>query len=521
MRTKKEPKEKRGSNPKMDRPIKKKKHKKKKGFLQYINPKEMQTEIVGYGYKYSLKTYLLTLVISLVVVCAVCKFFQLTPKYMAILIVIFLFSLPVIIVDQFRFLYEQKRFRQSVEYMEQMIYSFKKKPKILVSLQDVLSLSDGKMAKCLQEAIDSINNGVEYENALLPIENEYGCERMKILHDFLIKVERQGGRYQSTLNVILDDLQGWTERTYSFQKERSVVKNSIIISLVMGILITATTVILFSKNKDMSPILKMEAYQIGTFLVLGVMILLFAFVQKKLTGSWLEDIKDTNEKQIDKDWKSFRKEKNAVKDFTQSCIAALICSPLLLFGIWKGNKILIVVGIIVEIVIFFVPTGNGNSAKTRLMKECEKEFPGWVRGIALDLQTDNVYVALRNSAPNAPYVFREEVFKLVDEIEKDPTGIMPYQHFLQDLELPEIHSIVKMLYSLNAVGNEDAEAQINSLIIRNNALIEKAERLKDADKVKLVKQITWLPMLASTAKIFLDMGLLILFLFQMMGNVSG
>ena len=53
----------------------------------------------------------------------------------------------------------------------------------------------------------------------------------------------------------------------------------------------------------MSPILKMEAYQIGSFLVLGVMILLFAFVQKKLTGSWLEDIHDTNEKQIDKDWK--------------------------------------------------------------------------------------------------------------------------------------------------------------------------------------------------------------------------
>ena len=77
-----------------------------------------------------------------------------------------------------------------------------------------------------------------------------------------------------------------------------------------------------------------------------------------------------------------------------------------------------------------------------------------------------------------------------------------------------------MLYSLNEVGSDDAETQINSLIVRNNALIEKAERLKDADKVKLVKQITWLPMLTSTAKIFLDMGLLIMFLFQMMGKLQ-
>ena len=77
-----------------------------------------------------------------------------------------------------------------------------------------------------------------------------------------------------------------------------------------------------------------------------------------------------------------------------------------------------------------------------------------------------------------------------------------------------------MLYSLNEVGSDDAETQINSLIVRNNALIEKAECLKDADKVKLVKQITWLPMLTSTAKIFLDMGLLIMFLFQMMGKLQ-
>ena len=138
------------------------------------------------------------------------------------------------------------------------------------------------MAECLNQAIEAINRGDSYEDALLPIENEYGCERMKILHDFLIKVERQGGKYQSTLNIILDDIHSWTERTYSFQKDRKVVKNSIIISLVMGVMITATTVILFSRNKSMSPILKMEAYQIGSFLVLGVMILLFAFCTEEI-----------------------------------------------------------------------------------------------------------------------------------------------------------------------------------------------------------------------------------------------
>ena len=93
----------------------------------------------------------------------------------------------------------------------------------------------------------------------------------------------------------------------------------------------------------MSPILKMEAYQIGSFLVLGVMILLFAFVQKKLTGSWLEDIHDTNEKQIDKDWKNFRKERNVGKEIMQSVFATLICSgPVIIFGLWQSSKIFII-----------------------------------------------------------------------------------------------------------------------------------------------------------------------------------
>lgn len=47
--------------PKGEKP---KKHKKQKGFLQYLNPKEMETEIIGYGYQYSLKSYLITIQIG-------------------------------------------------------------------------------------------------------------------------------------------------------------------------------------------------------------------------------------------------------------------------------------------------------------------------------------------------------------------------------------------------------------------------------------------------------------------------
>lgn len=500
----------------------KKKERKKKGHgrLHYLNLKNLQTEIYGYGYQYSLKNFLLTLIVSFVAIGFIGYFFLLDGKYIAALLVLFGITLPTIIVDQFRFLYEQKRFRDTVDYLEQMIYSFKKKPKILVSLQDVLLLSDGEMKKCVEKAIADIQAGVGYEKALRGIEEEYGCDRMRILHDFMIKVEMQGGKYQSTLNVILNDIQSWTERTYSFQKDRSHIKMTIMISIIMSAIISATTVVLLKNNKDMSSILTTPIYQISTTLVLGALICVFSFAQKKLTGSWLVYTEEEDHKRIDRDWNALKNPPTRMKKFINTLIVMVICLPVIGIGVYMHNKLFLVIGCILEIMVVTVPTRSGNSAKSRLTKLCEKEFPVWIRGIALDLQTDNVYISLQNSISMAPYVFREELVKLVDAIEKDPTSILPYQHFLEDLEVPEIHSIVKMLYSFTNLGNEDAEGQINSLITRNNLLIEKSERLKDADKVKMVKQITWLPMMLAIGKIFVDMGMLIMHLFGTLSKMS-
>lgn len=500
--------------------MRKKRKQKKDGLLQYLDFKKMQTEINGYGYHYSLKKYLLTMVLAFLAVAIICNFFRLQSTYIVVLLVIFGICFPVLVVTQFRFLYEQKRFRETIDYLEQMIYSFKKKPKILVSLQDVLTLSSGKMKEVIQEAIDYINSGMDYKLALKPIEDQYGCDRMGVLHDFLVKVEKQGGEYQETLNVILSDIQSWTERTYSFQKDRAYVKNTIVISIVVSAFVSGITVLLLSRNSDMKDILNYRAYQIGTFMLLSVLMLLYLLVQKIMTGSWLQVKQEENIKQIDRDWKNLQGNHNYKGKIISSLIAAVICSPVLILGFVQQQKFLIIFGIIVECIVLTVPKRGKGTSKSRLTKECENRFPGWLRGLALSLQTDNVYNALVNSLDTAPYVFKAQIQRLVDEIGKDPTSILPYQHFLEELEVPEIHSIIKMLYSLTNLGNEDSVLQINALIERNNLLMDKSERLREEDSVKLTKQMTWIPMLSATAKIFLDMGLLIMYLFSMMGALT-
>ena len=102
------------------------------------------------------------------------------------------------------------------------MYSFKKQPKIIVALEETKQLCEGRILELIDEAEKAISSpgAVDdlYRHALSCIEQEYRCDRMKMLHDYLVKVENLGGQYQSTLNIILDDVKEWTEQTYLFHE---------------------------------------------------------------------------------------------------------------------------------------------------------------------------------------------------------------------------------------------------------------------------------------------------------------
>ena len=124
-----------------------------------------------------------------------------------------LLVMPQIIATQFQYIYEQQRFTDVVDYMEYMMYEFKKKPKILYALKAAEDSCTGNIKKRIRKAIEYIENGVYkedlYKEAFYFIEEGYACERLGVLHQFLMKIEAEGGNYQSSLNIILDDVKSW------------------------------------------------------------------------------------------------------------------------------------------------------------------------------------------------------------------------------------------------------------------------------------------------------------------------
>ena len=327
---------------------------------------------------------------------------------------------------------------------------------------------------------------------------------MKMLHDYLVKVENLGGQYQSTLNIILDDVKEWTERTYLFQKERKSMKFKIVLSLTASLAVAGTTVMMLASDEMLGKVLRGPLYQRTTFSLLVLFLMLYLGAQKLLTGSWLKDTLDENPEQIKKDFKTMREE----KDGKQPWIITILSFPVLLLGFdWQN---LYIIGAVTALIAaaWFTPSLKRKNAGGRILKEINQKFPYWLRGIALSLQTENVYVAIRDSLDQAPYVLKEQIEILLHNIDEDPESILPYQNFLSEFDLPEIQSASRMLYSLTNCGKDDSEAQINTLIHRNNVLMDKAEWLQNENDVAGIGALTFVPMILATFKMIMDLGLI-------------
>jgi hypothetical protein len=440
---------------------------------KYIRFRNLQTRISGYGYQYSFSRYLALLILGMVSMVAIGKLNGLKFVNICILVIAVSVMIPLLLLVQFRYLYEQNRFQDLINYMEQMMYSFQKHPKIVSALEEVGDLVEGDLKfriQQIQETIES-SEAVSYEEAFRTIEVAYPCDRLENMHEFFIKVERIGGQYQTALAVLIEDLKLWVERVYVFQKERSYMKKKIILSIFCVMILCVVLFRMMIQNEEMKAVIDSELYQKGTTLILISFLIIFGISQKVLTGDWLKKTKGMTEEEIKRDWKRVNDEE-----------------------------------------------GEYPRAKKRIQREIEKEFPKWMRIIILNLETENVYRSITESIDDAPYVLKDPLQILVEEIKEDPASMKPYQHFLQQLQIPEIHSSVKMLYAYTNTGADEAKNQLNALMKRNIILTDRAEKMQNEDEIAKYSMIFYLPMFLGTGKVMLDMSVMFMIMFSVWGQ---
>ncbi|MEG1595463.1 MAG: hypothetical protein RR364_03380 [Lachnospiraceae bacterium] len=396
---------------------------------------------------------------------------------MGINLVLFLGVLPSLAHTQQLNRKEYQRFRDACLYMEQMLYAFKKCPKILTALEEVSGFfPEGQMHERLLDARFYLRKGQGkediFQETLQIIQEDYRNSRMERVHRYLARVENYGGEYEASLDLLMDDLNLFTNRIFQLQKEKKGIKNRIWMAFFISLFICGIGAQLLPKGYSIgnNPIVES-----ATLLMVGINLMALAKASRKLTTNWLNREKMKNERQLER--------------YYQKAVSGKRHSI--------GVKI----------------------AFYKVKSEIERVFPEWMMELALYLRNGNVQRAIEQSAKTAPGVIKQPLQELSEELGRHPNGIAPYLGFLKEFELPQVQSAMKMLYGIAETGGSDhqGQKQIEGLIKQNTTLMNHSEQLRNEDALAGMSLLTLFPMITGSVKLMLDM---VMFIILFMRNLK-
>ncbi len=485
------------------------------GILSFKN---LTREINGYGFSYSLKKYLITIFITLGSIVALGFVFKLWPVFIVMIAVMALLCVPLIIRAQFRFLYKQKQFSDIDVYLHQMIASFQKSSKIITALEDTYSIADGEMKTVVGKALEILNTGASttvYEDAFSVIEQAYSCERICSLHKFLLSVEKNGGNFKTSLNVLLSDIDRYVKRVYKHQEDIKLFKRDIGIGLVLAVCMGAATVLIssvFGGNNSLKISMDITndiVYQIASFIFFVCCIGYFLYVQLHYKCEWVTYSR--TDKQILNDYKIvFGNENSKIRMLSIPFIVTFIVAAVILL-FFKNLVCNIIAAVLVVFAVWcvFIPGLDKKGARKRITEDLYNAFSEWLRDVSINLQAEPLQVAIRDTYDTCPVIMKPSLEIFIRQITEDPTDVEPYYLFLKEFNIMDISATVRMLYSFTEIKGSEVDETINTLIERNYSILDKHDELNEKTKASIRGFAYYIPMLFAVGKLSVDMLLMI------------
>lgn len=372
---------------------------------------------------------------------------------------------------------EKQRFSELSMYMEQLLYTFQRKRKILASVEDISAFfPEGHLHEIILQMLAQMKQGEggneSYRLANELIEQAYPCRRLERINRFMENVESYGGKSDLGIKGLQSDLDLFIQRTEILQGEKKAIKIRIGIAIVVSLLICGLGVHFLPKEFGIASLwISQGAALMLVMINLGVYLL----AVKKLLTSWL-----------------IREEEKA-KDF--------------LLRDYRKVKA-------------GIPGKEGLSYKIAYMRSRKaiiQEFPSWVLEVTLYLDRGNAQMALRKSTQNAHPILEEAVNELLERLAHEPGKVDPFLEFLKPYQLLFVQSVMKTLYGISEVGSVNGTQQIALLLERNQQLADQSEVEYNKNAVAGIGLFSLFPMLTGSLKLMLDM---VIFIFTFLKNMN-
>lgn len=506
--------------------------KKKIHVLKLLNHKNLQREVHMYGYHYSSKTHLMLIAGVLAGSIAIGLIFRLSAPFVLALTAASLLVLPLLILSMYQKMYEQKRFSEAGQYIEQMLYSFLKNQKIYVALKECISVfKEGQMHDVIEQAAAHIDRGMAdtdagvLREALAMIEEAYPCEKIKASDEFMLSVEERGGEFEESTDILLMDTNVWMRSCYGLQAQKKQQHIEVVLCILVSTILCG--VVLYALNWAGSLFPQAGKFDVFSYYLIqftSTVFIIFNLIvfyksSKNLATDWLENRAGNDEKLILSGYHtvmSYEQRKERRKSLIYAAPFFIAAVPLYIFS----KTILAVISLLLAVFLLFQHKIGYNLAKSTVEKELYVVFPQWLMDMALLLQNNNVYVSIQKSYENAPNLLKPELEALLKRIEEQPDEVTSYTGFFGKFGVQEIFSCMQMLYTVSETGNGDIKVQMENLMKRIFQMQENAEKLmQEHTKFKMEVLFSY-PMAATCIKMAVDMTFGMVIMLAMLGNMQ-
>lgn len=506
--------------------------KKKIRVLRLLSHKNLEREVHIYGYHYSSKTHMLLIVGVLTGSVALGLVFRLKAPYVLAVVLAALFLLPILILLMYQRMYEQKRFLEAGEYVDQMLYSFLKHQKIYEALKDCMRvMKEGQMYEALKRAVAHIDRGVAdtdagvLREALALVEESYPCEKIQVADEFMLRVEERGGEYEHSISLLLQDTEIWRRSSYALQADKKQRHIEVVLCVLFSTVLCSAVLYALNWAGSLFPgVGDFDIFSYGLIQVSSTFLIIFhLFVfyksSKSLTADWLEDKEEGNETLVLSSYRTvmnYDEEKERKKSLIFAAPFFIAALPLILFS----KPVPAVLCLLAAVFLLFQHRIGYRLASKTVEKELYVRFPQWMMDLALLMQNNNVYVSLQKSMENVSELFLPELQTLLERIEERPEDVESYTVFFGKFGIREITSCMQMLYAAAETGNGDVGTQVENLILRIQKMQENARKASGERAKFKLDMIFSYPVAAACAKMAVDMTFGMVIMLAMLGNMQ-
>lgn len=501
--------------------------------LKLLHPKNLQKEVHVYGYHFAWKSHIALIAGALLGISAVGVMFRLRTVYFLVITAAVVLVLPVLVLDMYKKMYEQKRFSDVASYMEQMLYSFQKSGKVVSALKETRELFDeGQMRRCIDAAIVHLELGKPVSErgvlreSLDRVGERYPCKKLAVVHNLLANTEEFGGEVENSIVLVLEDIEQWRKRGYHLQAEKKKSHTDNMISIVVATLLCVSALYVLDAMKQMfaaervGTIFEIPVIQVSSMLFILVLLHIFVKSERSLTDNWLEDAVLHEQSYILRSYDMVMNY-NGGKLKIHVLIPALLLSAFAVFLFVTGRWISGIPCLLIAILLLAWNRMSYLLAKKDVTEEMYLTLPQWLLGMALLLQNNNVQVALAKSVEGASPVLQRELSALTGRLALLPGRLSSYTAFCDGFDLPEVTSCMKMLHAFSENGTGNVSVQMNHLLERVVQMEDRADQIRNDSTAFRMKMIFSYPVIAATVKLLLDLTVGMVVMMQVLGSIGG